>query len=185
MDNETQNNEESFIETDEQAEELELDLEEEEKITLFKSEWEKFQQTQGSLKRQVKELRKSGETKPAPSTANELNDAQLNYLDVKGVYEAEDIKIVETFVQKTGKTVREALRDDYVTSKLQANKTAREVQEAMPSGSKRGGNQATDLASAVAKYEATGVLPTDFATRSAVINAFVDKGHRNKPSWQQ
>jgi hypothetical protein len=182
MDNET-NNEEQFIETDEQAEELELELEEE-KITMSKSEWEKFQQTQGSLKRQVKELRKSGETKAVPSEANELNDAQLNYLDVKGVYEAEDIKIVETFVQKTGKTVREALRDDYVTSKLQSNKTAREVQEAMPSGSKRGGNQATDLASAVAKYEATGVLPTDFATRSAVINAFVDKGHRNKPSWQ-
>lgn len=181
MDNETQI-EETLIETDEQPEELELELEEE-KITMSKSEWEKFQQTQGSLKRQVKELRKSNEPKPV-QTANELNDAQLNYLDVKGVYEAEDISIVETFVQKTGKTVREALRDDYVTAKLQSNKTAREVQEAMPSGSKRGGNQATDLASAVAKYEATGVLPTDFATRSAVINAFVDKGHRNKPSWQ-
>lgn len=181
---ETNNIDQPIIDTEDTAEELELDLEEEETITVPKSEWEKTQRTLGSLKRQTKELRKSSDTKPEPSTANELNDAQLNYLDVKGVYEAEDIKIVETFVQKTGKTVREALRDDYVTSKLQSNKTAREVQEAMPSGSKRGGNQANDLASALAKYEATGTLPTDFTTRSAVINAFVDKGHRNKPSWQ-
>jgi hypothetical protein len=186
MDNETQN-EDAFVDTDEASEELEIELDdepEEEKITMTKSEWEKFQQTQGSLKRQVKELRKSGETKATQNTANELNDAQLNYLDVKGVYEPEDISIVETFVQKTGKTVREALRDDYVTSKLQSNKTAREVQEAMPSGSKRGGNSGNDLASAIAKYEATGTLPTDFGMRSAVINAFVDKGHKNKPSWQ-
>lgn len=184
---ENNQNEEMFIDTNEQTEveeELQLDDEQEEKITLSKSEWEKFQQTQGSLKRQVKELRKSSDTKSIQNTTNELNEAQLNYLDVKGIYEPEDVKIIETFVQKTGKNVREALRDDYVTAKLQSNKTAREVQEAMPSGSKRGGNSGNDLASALAKYESTGVLPTDFATRSAVINAFVDKGHKNKPSWQ-
>jgi len=181
--NTEENNQNEEVETPEV--ELELEVEEEEKITMSKSEWEKFQQTQGSLKRQVKELRKSSEpNEPKETSSNELNDTQLNYLDVKGIYEPEDLKIVETFVQKTGKNVREALKDDYVTAKLSSNKTAREVQEAMPSGSKRGGNQSGDLASAVAKYEATGVLPTDFKTRSEVINAFVSKGHNNKPSWQ-
>lgn len=184
MEENTQN-EQEFIETEEQADELELELEqEEEKITLSKSEWEKLQQTQGSLKRQVKELRKQSETKPAPSEANELKDSDLNYLDVKGIYEPEDVKIIETFVQKTGKNVREALRDDYVTAKLASNKTAREIQEAMPSGSKRGGNQSYDIASAVAKFEATGVLPNDFAMRSAVVNALESKGRNNKPNWQ-
>lgn len=181
MDNET--NEDVNIENESEELELEIeDQEEEEKITMSKSEWEKFQQTQGSLKRQVKELRKS-EAKPV-TQANELKDSDLNYLDVKGIYEAEDLSIIETFVQKTGKNVREALRDDYVTSKLATNKTAREVQEAMPSGSKRGGNQSYDLASAMAKFEATGALPNDFAMRSAVVNAIENKGRNNKPNWQ-
>jgi len=167
---------------DTENDEMELEVEEE-KITLSKSEWEKSQQTLGSLKREIKTLKKSNEPKET-SQSEQLNDTQLNYLDVKGISETEDLKIIETFVQKTGKNVREALKDDYVTAKLASNKTAREVQEAMPSGSKRGGNQSGDLASAIAKYEATGVLPADFKSRSDVINAFVSKGRNNKPSWQ-
>jgi len=179
-------NEEAEYEEQEEETELELEVEEEEQISMSKSEWEKFQQTQGSLKRQVKELRKSSEpNKPKETSSNELNDTDLNYLDIKGIFEAEDVKIIENFVKNTGQTAREALRDDYVNSKLSSNKSAREVQDATPSGSKRGGNQVGDLASALAKYESTKELPTDFKLRSEVINAFVSKGHgSNRPSWQ-
>jgi len=182
--NTDENNQTEEVDSNTQNEEAELELEvEEERITISKSEWDKSQQTLGSLKREVKTLKKSNEPKES-SQSEQLNDTQLNYLDVKGISEAEDLKIIETFVQKTGKNVREALKDDYVTAKLASNKTAREVQEAMPSGSKRGGNQSGDLSSAIAKYEATGQLPSDFKTRSDVINAFVSKGRANKPSWQ-
>jgi len=183
---ENNQNEEAEYEAQEEETELELEVEEEEQISMSKSEWEKFQQTQGSLKRQVKELRKSSEpNEPKQSSTNELNDTDLNYLDIKGVFEAEDVKIIENFVKNTGQTAREALRDDYVTSKLSSNKSAREVQVATPSGSNRGGNQVGDLASALAKYETTKELPTDYKLRTEVINAFVSKGHgSNKPSWQ-
>jgi len=183
---ENNQNEEAEYEAQEEETELELEVEEEEQISMSKSEWEKFQQTQGSLKRQVKELRKSSEpNEPKRSSTNELNDTDLNYLDIKGVFEAEDVKIIENFVKNTGQTAREALRDDYVTSKLSSNKSAREVQVATPSGSNRGGNQVGDLASALAKYETTKELPTDYKLRTEVINAFVSKGHgSNKPSWQ-
>lgn len=180
-------NEEQFNDTETESEELDLELEseeEEEKITMTKAEWEKHLQTLGSLKRQVKDSKKSLTIKETQKPSELLNNADLNYLDLKGVTESEDVKVVENFMRSTGKTAREAFRDEYVTSRLATNKTNREVQEAMPSGSKRGGNQANDLASAIAKYEATGVLPTDFKQRSDVINAFVSKGHNNKPSWQ-
>jgi len=186
MDNETQND---SVELELENNEAELDLDqedtEEEKITLTKSEWEKLQQTQGSLKRQVKELRKQTEPKSSSQKQGEiLSNSDLNYLDLKGVAEPEDVKVIENFMRSTGKTAREAFRDEYVTSKLAANKTAREVQEAMPSGTKRGGNTGNDLQAAIAKFEATGQLPTDFALKSEVVNAIVNKGRNNKPNWQ-
>ena len=187
MDNETDveqvfDNEDTELELDLELDE-EPDEEVEDKITLSKSEWDKSQQTLGSLKREIKSLKKTNEPKGTPT--NELNDTQLNYLDVKGIYESEDVKVIETFVRNTGKNVREAFRDDYVIAKLASNNTAREIQVAMPSDNKRGGNQSGDLASALAKYEATKLLPTDFKERSEVIDAFLSKGNgSNKPSWQ-
>jgi len=114
----------------------------------------------------------------------ELDETALDYLDLKGVSEAEDIKIIEDIVKKTGMTVRQALKDDYVQTKLTANKVKREVEDATPSAGKRGGgSQATDIASAVEKFERTGVLPDDFELKSKVINAAVAKSSTNKPSW--
>ena len=116
-------------------------------------------------------------------TAGDLDETQLDYLDLKGIGESEDIKVIEDIVKKTGMTVRQALKDEYVQSKLNTNKQAREVRGATPSATKRGGNQSNDIASAIAKFEQTGELPTDFTLRSAVVNATVSKSNSNKPSW--
>jgi hypothetical protein len=126
--------------------------------------------------------------KPEPSKTGELDETQLDYLDVKGVSEAEDIKVIEDIVKKTGMTVRQALKDDYVLKKLEANKAARDVKDATPSGTKRsGGSQANDLETALAKYTQSGyspdALPADFKLRLAVVNAVANATKTNKPSW--
>lgn len=121
--------------------------------------------------------------KPDQSKTGELDETQLDYLDVKGISEPEDIKVIESIVKKTGMTVRQALKDEYVLSKIEANKAQREVKDATPSSTKRGGNQSNDLSSALARFEQTGELPTDYALKTAVINATVDKSNSNKPSW--
>lgn len=114
----------------------------------------------------------------------ELDETQLDYLDLKGISETEDIKVIEDIVKKTGMTIRQALKDDYVVGKLDKNKANREVKDATPSASKRsGGSQTNDLATAIAKYDANGTLPDDFALRSAVINAKVEASNTNKPAW--
>jgi hypothetical protein len=120
---------------------------------------------------------------PIPAKTGELDETTLDYLDLKGINEAEDIKIVEDVVKKTGMTVRQVLKDEYVQTKLTANKAKREVKDATPSRTNRGGSQQSDVAAEIAKFEQTGKLPDDFALKSAVINAIVDKANTNKPSW--
>ena len=123
---------------------------------------------------------------PEPNSpkTGELDDNALDYLDLKGVSEAEDIKVIEDIVKKTGMTVRQALKDDYVTSRLTSNKQAREVKAATPSSTQRGASTGDSVEALVEKYERTKELPKDFDLRVKVVNALKDKSNRNKPSWQ-
>lgn len=155
------------------------------------TDWKaKYEETAGQLKRAQTKLDKSKISKEAEKIVEkqkktgDLDETQLDYLDLKGISEEEDIKIIERHVQRTGETVRQALKDDYVQSKLKANKDKRDVSEATPSTNKRGtGSGADTVAVALAKFERDGTLPDDFKLRSAVINAKADKDNPNKPSW--
>lgn len=113
----------------------------------------------------------------------ELDENALDFLDLKGITESEDIEVIERIVKRTGQTVRQALKDDYVVAKLEANKKNREVAEATPSNSKRGGSQTNDLASAIAKFESTGALPDNYELRTKVVNEVVARKNGNRPSW--
>lgn len=142
-----------------------------------------------TLKQELKDAKKAVEivasTKDVskPTKTGELDENALDYLDLKGVTENEDIKVIEDIVKKTGMTVRQAYKDEYVQTRLQANKTKRETSNATPSSTKRGGNQQNNVAAAVAKFEQNGELPSDYALRTEVINAVTDKNNANKPSW--
>lgn len=149
-----------------------------------------------SLKDQLKEAKTKLDTVAPPKTtqnaskADGLDETALDYLDVKGVTEREDIKVIENIVKKTGMTVREALKDEYVKAKLETNKATRDVKDATPSSTKRaGGNQGNELSTAIARYESSGFnpdnLPEDYKLRTAVVNAIVAKQSTNKPSWQK
>lgn len=113
----------------------------------------------------------------------ELDETQLDYLDLKGISEEEDIAIIQKVIQRTGQTVRQALKDDYVLDKLKANQQKREVKDAMPSGTKRSGAGGEGFDAALAKFEQTGELPKDYALRTKVVNAAVERTNTNKPAW--
>lgn len=129
-------------------------------------------------KKVVKEVEKIKST-------GDLDETQLDYLDLKGVTEAEDIKVIEDIVKKTGQTVRQALKDDYVIAKLTANKAKRDVQGATPSSTKRAGSQSTDVAAVAAKFKETGVLPEDRALANAVVDSIAKSGNDRLPPWQR
>lgn len=143
------------------------------------------------LDRQLARARKEAgiaDDKPAPKAkADGLDETALDYLDLKGVSESEDVAVIEAIMKKTGMTAREALKDEYVTAKLKANKEAREVKDATPSSTKRGSGVSADAVSrAVAQFEKTGVMPDDFDLASKVTDAIVAKsGGSNAPSWHR
>lgn len=97
---------------------------------------------------------------PKPPATGELDETQLDYLDLKGISDPDEIDIIQKVIVKTGQTVRQALKDEYVVAKLDALKKDKEVKNATPSSTKRGGNNMTDDENYwFQKYEQDGKLP--------------------------
>ena len=144
-----------------------------------------------ALKKELADTKKAveiaaGITKePTPVKTDELSETQLDYLDLKGVSDADDIAVIHKVMQRTGMTVRQALGDEYVTQKLAANKAKRDVQAAIPGNTKRAGGQVGDIASAVAKFKDTGQLPEDRELANAVVDSVAKSGNDRLPPWQR
>ena len=138
-----------------------------------------------TLKERLAKLEKQAFAPPKEvDKTGELDETQLEILELKGITDTEDIDYLKKYMQRNGLTLRETLKDDIALAKLQSQKDKREVKEATPSSTKRSGNsQTSDLSLDIARYEQTGKLPDDFARRSAVINAKVEKENTNKPAW--
>lgn len=136
------------------------------------------------LKRVSKELGEEEPPAPLQPKTGKLDETQLDYLDLKGITDSDEIAVIQKVMANTGQNVREALKDEYVVSKLDALRAQRAVADATPGSSRRStGGASSDLAAAIAKYEATQVLPDDFDLRTKVVNYIVDKNDSNKPSW--
>src|SRR3990167_1393587 len=117
--------------------------------------------------------------------SSELDDAALDYLELKGISEEEDVEVIQKVVKKTGQSLRQALKDDYVVSKLQANKSAREVLAATPGSSRRAGQASlNDVDYWVERNARTGELPPDFETRAKLVEAKIRRFGTNEPGWR-
>lgn len=199
MDQETENldstTEETTVETEtaegEQLDASALKAERDELKQTNRQLFERAKKAEGFVKVEGKWV-KAPKPEEAVETANqlkakagELSETQLDYLDLKGVTDQDDIDVIQKVMQRTGQTVRQALGDDYVVKKLEANKAKRDVQNATPSSMKRAGSQTGDVASAVAKFKESGTLPDDFALASAVTDAVANEGNVSLPPWKR
>ncbi len=145
------------------------------------------------LARELKQTEKKlGITPPKPvekttvSKRGELDETQLDYLDLKGVTDEDEIEVIQKVMQKTGQTVRQALKDDYVTTKLATLRKEREVKDATPSGTRRvGGQSSNDVDYWVAKVEQGGELPKDVELKRKVINKIAGRDTLHTPPWRR
>jgi len=176
MENETN---EDIITSDNNDEET-VEEETSEAVTDWEAEAKK---ARGIAARLRTKLVKATEKKVEPQAKSELDDSQLDYLDLKGITDPDEIEVIQKIVTKTGQTVRQALKDDYVVTKLEALRKDKEVKNATPSATKRGGSQTNDLATALARFDQTGELPSDFGLKSQVVNAIEERSSTNKPAW--
>lgn len=152
--------------------------------------FERAKKAEGFVKLDGKWVKAKAESTPnkveTPSRTGDLDETALDYLDLKGVSEPEDIELIESVVKKTGQTVRQALKDDYVISKLASLKQAREIKIATPGSSRRAGQASTgDVDYWLAENERTGKLPEDFELRKKVVEAKERRFGDNAPPWRK
>jgi hypothetical protein len=150
------------------------------------TDWKaKFEEAQGKLKRVETKLSKAKEV--VVEKKADLDETQLEYLDLKGVRDDEEIELVKGVMKKTGMTLRAALHDDYTQTKLAVLRKDRERLDATPGATRRAGGTAVNTVDYwVARHEQSGGkdLPKDFTLRAEVINRLVDRDSGNKPAWR-
>ena len=135
-------------------------------VTLSKSEWEKHNQTLGSLKRQIKDLTKpKDEPKETPIQNQKSDDALLQRLEKvtlkqHNVSHLDDIELARNTAKKWGMDLEDVLGDEDFLLKLGKQQTARANIEAT-SGIK-GDSSGKSSAKSSAEYWMTlGKAPTD------------------------
>lgn len=143
-----------------------------------------LKQQLADAKKAVDDAKKSSQKADAPKTG-ELDETQLDYLDLKGISDEDEIAVIQKVMKNTGLTLRQALKDDYVVSKLKDLKDAKDNKVATPTSTKRTGAQETNLEVAIAKYEKDpkSLESLDFDTRKKVVNAMYQRKNSNKPAW--
>lgn len=138
-----------------------------------------------ATEKKVEKVEAKAEPAKSVSNTGELDETQLDYLDLKGISDAEDIKVIEQVMKRTGESLRNVLKDDYVQTKLSANKAEREVKGATPGSTKRSGGQADTLDLALAKHARTGEMPSDFDLRTKMVAALMKKDSPDTPPWRR
>ena len=136
-------------------------------------------------KAEAKKLAETTKSTPNSPKTGELDDTVLDYFDVKGYTESDELDVFKNIMQKTGMSAREVLKDEYALAKVKAIRDARAVKDAITSATKRGGGQTNDLERAISDFEKTGKLPDDFEFRTKVVNAIANKDDVSKPRWQR
>ena len=149
-------------------------------VTLKKEEYEKLNQTLGSLKRELKDLRKpKEESKETPTTnanPDELNSLKesLNQLKMQtaGLTHPDDQKLAQDTAKKWKVDISEVLADEDFKTKLERQQTTRTNVEAT-SGIK-GGAGAGSAKNTAEYWMSKGTPPTptdvpDRKTRQAIV----------------
>lgn len=146
-------------------------------ISIPKADYETLNQTLGSLKRELKDLKKSKEEvkveiKPQETVTNDLGEKA--YLAVNGIKTPDEIAFVQKLKKETGKDVESLLGSTYFQSELREFKEKAASDKATPTGSKRSSNSSID---SVEYWIAKDELPpaSEVELRRKVVNAKMGK----------
>jgi hypothetical protein len=94
-------------------------------VTLKKSEYETINQTLGSLKRELKDLKKPKETTDTPKKTENDSSGLLEkgYLRTAGISDAEEVELALSTAKKWGITVDALVDDEDFKTKLEKHRT--------------------------------------------------------------
>lgn len=144
--------------------------EEEETVTLSKAEYDRLNQTLGSLKKEVKTYKKEVE---APKESNEPDYARLAYLASQKVEHPDDQKLVLEEANRLKLPLTDVMNMEHVKARLTANNNQRTAENGSPDGSgRKGGAHKGDVDYYLAHPDET---PSDLALHNQVIDARIKR----------
>ena len=147
---------------------------EEETVTLSKAEYDKLNQTLGSLKKEVKTYKKEVE---APQESNEPDYARLAYLASQKVDHPDDQKLVMEEAGRLKMPLTDVLNMDHIKSRLTANSNQRTAENGSPTGSgRKGGAGKGDVDYYLAHPDE---VPADLKLHNEVIDARIKRETEN------
>ena len=145
-------------------------------------DWEaKAREMEGRLKRAETKLKKSTETSSPskPSTSDNFDYSQKAFLAVHEIRSGKELELAKSFVQNTGKSIDDVVTNKYFLQEFKELKDLERTSEAVPSGSKRAGQTATDT---VEYWLAKGEMPPrdQPKLRQDYVNAKMSKDANSK-----
>lgn len=135
-----------------------------EMVSVSKKDYDTLNQTLGSLKSQLKDLRKSNAAKIETKETSEKTTLQTDYgllalLKVNNIEHEDDVALFDRVRAETGKKPEELLRSKYFIAELKEQQEIRATKEAQPKennrGGSRGGSEAAVWAEKVNQGKAT------------------------------
>ena len=178
MDTETTEND-VVIDTNDGEGEPETDV-----LTIPKKDYETLNQTLGSLKRELKDLKKSKEeVKETPKTKPEESGLlQKSYLRAAGISDAEEVELALSTAKKWGVEVDALVDDEDFTAKLEKLRTSKA--NALATSNVRGGPSAASAKNTPDYWLAKGAPPSasdvpDRKTRAKIVRALMAKAGTN------
>lgn len=154
-------NEEEVVETTDEAEET---------VTLTKAEYDKLNQTLGSLKKEVKTYKKEVET---PQESSEPDYARLAYLASQKVDHPDDQKLVMEEAGRLKMPLTDVLNMEHIKARLTANQNQRTAENGSPTGNgRKGGAGKGDVDYYLAHPDE---VPSDLKLHNEVIDARIKR----------
>lgn len=148
-------------------------------VTLKKEEYEKLNQTLGSLKREIKDLKKPKEELRETPKTNQTDESsklveRLEKMSLRqaGITEPEDIELARNTAKKWGVDIDEVIADEDFKVKLERQQTARTNIQA--TSNIKGGAGASQAKNTPEYWIAKGTPPTpadvpDRKTRQSIV----------------
>lgn len=180
-----ENNEEVVVDLDNEGEgETETDV-----VKLSKSEYEKMNQTLGSLKRELKDLKKpKEEPQETPEKTAKTDDALLQKVErialrTAGITHQEDIELAQATAKKWGVDIDEVIADEDFQVKLKRQQDSRSNIEAT-SGVKGGNSGGSNAKNTPEYWQSKGEPPTaadvpDATTRRKIVREMLNASKGN------
>lgn len=165
----------------------------EETVALSKSEYEKLNQTLGSLKRELKDLKQkpreeSVKESSKADTAPLLEKLERMTLRQAGLTESEDIELARNTAKKWGIDIDEVLLDEDFKIKLERQQTNRA--NAMATSKIKGGAGTSQAKNTAEYWQAKGTPPTpndvpDRATRAKIVRSMMESAKVGKKFYNE